>query len=118
MVNSKAFARANLCLSFLISVEVFVRRCSVAFTPKSKRRESRYFAENHLLPPLSRFNAMVSSNATSVCSDLVSESSSFDLPVLYTNDPQKVGHWLRDNVPCTGCTLGFDVEVSIVIKSV
>jgi hypothetical protein len=81
-----------------------------AYTSNSPKRESRYFAQETMLPPLLRIgvdgdNSVIPSR----------ESSDRDLSVLYTNDPKLVSRWLSDNIGTDGCTLGFDLEVSIVL---
>lgn len=44
----------------------------------------------------------------------VEELQSTIVPVTYTNDPRTVYKWFSDNLPYTGCTVGFDVEVRAI----
>jgi hypothetical protein len=78
-----------------------------AYTSNSPKRESRYFAQESMLPPLPRIDV---DNSV-----IPSRESDRDLSVLYTNDPKMVSRWLSDNIGNDGCTLGFDLEVSIVL---
>jgi hypothetical protein len=82
-------------------------RCTVsAFNSYSTRRESRYFAQESMLPPLPRID-----DENTITPARESDRS---LPILYTNDPKMVSRWLSDNIETNGCTLGFDLEVSTV----
>jgi hypothetical protein len=95
-----------LLASIFISCEMQGQtRCMVsAFTSSSPKRESRYFAQESMLPPLPRID--VENTVTPA------RESDRSLPVLYTNDPKLVSRWLSDNIETDGCTLGFDLEVS------
>ena len=83
---------------------------ALALTPRlaKKSREARYFTDECLIPPLEPYNTY--ENITTH-SDKIHLGP---LPVVYTNDPRTVAQWLSEHVqPSRGCTIGFDVEVSI-----
>lgn len=110
----------------------------VALQPKKKNNGSkRYFYSELTLPPLvsiqndpysllSKATTKQRVNSDDHYSHIFQSPSLYsvsDLPVIYTNDPKIVSRWLSDNIPSTGCTIGFDVEVSLAytdtyIKSV
>jgi len=85
--------------------------------PAQPRREaaSRYFTEYFEFPPLERCTTDSSSSNINQKGNRVMKRP--NLPVLYTNDPKSVSHWLSDNVPRSGCTLGFDMEVSVLLTN-
>lgn len=65
------------------------------------KRETRYFTEELVLPPLQP-----------IAQGTVNEYSK-SLPLLYTNDPKMISHWLAEHISHNGCVLGFDVEVGV-----
>jgi hypothetical protein len=71
----------------------------------SSRRETRYFSQQLVAPPLAPLADM--SN--------IESSHHQELPILYTNDPRVVSQWLQEHVDRNGCVLGFDVEVCSII---
>jgi hypothetical protein len=83
-----------------------------AYTSNSPKRESRYFAQESMLPPLLRIGVDGDNSVTPT------RESDRDLSVLYTNDPKMVSRWLSDNIGTNGCTLGFDLEVSTCCRIV
>jgi hypothetical protein len=93
----------------LITVGMLVTMVTMvtAYTSNSPKRESRYFAQESMLPPLPRIDV---DNSV-----IPSRESDRHLSVLYTNDPKMVSRWLSDNIGNDGCTLGFDLEVSNVL---
>jgi hypothetical protein len=98
-----------------ISIGMLVTMVSMvnAYTSTSKARkresQSRYFVQESMIPPLPRIDV---DGDNSVIPSRKRESDR-DLSVLYTNDPTIVSRWLSDNIGTDGCTLGFDLEVSI-----
>jgi hypothetical protein len=82
-----------------------------AYTSNSPKRESRYFAQESMLPPLLRIDVDVDVDN----SVTPTRESDRYLSVLYTNDPKMVSRWLSDNIGTDGCTLGFDLEVSSIV---
>lgn len=68
-----------------------------------------------MLPPLALCvpNA-VATNSTTIASS--EQQAGGSLPVVYTNDPSSVYKWLSNNLPFDGCTIGFDVEVSVSLS--
>jgi hypothetical protein len=109
---SMRMKRAILLTCILISCEMQGQgpaRCMVtAYTSSFPKRESRYFAQESMLPPLPRIDVDGDNSVTPT------RESDRGLPVLYTNDPKMVSRWLSDNIETNGCTLGFDLEVSTV----
>jgi hypothetical protein len=65
------------------------------------KQDDRYFIVKQMLPPLQR-------------DDVLTTLSGYgeSIPVTYTNSPEGVSTWLKENVLDGGCTIGFDVEVS------
>jgi hypothetical protein len=88
----------------LLMMALVCRRQSNAFVPHHDRQEFQYFNNHFVLPPLDKINT-----TTLVQGAMYDEDAL--LPVLYTNDPKQVTKWLIDNVPKSGCILGFDTEV-------
>jgi hypothetical protein len=73
----------------------------------------RFFTEGGVLPPLTRSEStLVSPNETQSIIPY-SEETARQIPVTYTNDPKSVYRWFSDNLPYTGCTIGFDIEVCL-----
>jgi hypothetical protein len=93
---------------FLISRLVIVmayQLFSPEFGDNSITRDStRYFNNEILLPPLICCANIAHGTTTPHASNM--------LHVQYTNHPMVVTRWFADNIPQTGCTVGFDVEVS------
>ena len=75
------------------------------------RRESRYFAVQQMLPPLSRDMASFENSTVTLP---YSSSHGEPLPVVYTNNPKVVTQWLSNHIPSSDGILGFDVEVSCI----
>lgn len=74
----------------------------------------RFFTECGILPPLTRSeSSLVFPNETQSTIPY-SEYTGRQIPVTYTNDPKSVYRWFSDNLPHTGCTIGFDVEVCLL----
>ena len=88
----------------------------IALTPTripTKSRETRYFTEECLIPPLKPLD---SARNASIYSDKIHFGA---LPVTYTNDPKTVSRWIADHIvdkTCTSTTttIGFDLEVSLL----
>jgi hypothetical protein len=76
---------------------------------------TRYFTQHGMLPPLALCvpNA-VATNSTTIASS--EQQAGGSLPVVYTNDPSSVYKWLSNNLPFDGCSIGFDVEVSVSLS--
>jgi hypothetical protein len=74
---------------------------------QSKERETRYFTEKCLIPPIQRCSNASQSAAAAIHFEA--------LPVVYTNDPKAVTRWIADHIPSEGCVLGFDLEVRKMI---
>lgn len=72
-------------------------------TRQTNERETRYFTEECLIPPIQRC-----SNESQTAADSINVEA---LPVVYTNDPKAVSRWIANHVPSEGCVLGFDLEV-------
>ena len=92
--------------------------CVKALTPrsassKSRPRETRYFTEECLIPPLQPLDDRHASNGNFTTSSLNSDKIHLGpLPVVYTNNPKTLAQWLAEHIPSTGhCTIGFDLEV-------
>lgn len=86
---------------------------------------TRYFTDKGFLPPLQGltlrpsgmsvvWNQTTADSFTTDTSSVLSLDGSSSVPVTYTNNPKSVYRWLSDNLPYEGCTIGFDVEVSIL----
>ena len=105
--------RLLLLLLLLLLFAPFQPSADALSSPAQPRREtaSRYFTEYFEYPPLERCS---SSDMNNEVNRVVMTRA--NLPVLYTNDPKSVSHWLSDNVPRSGCTLGFDMEVSQFVR--
>lgn len=79
------------------------------------KQDDRFFIVEQMLPALHR--EAVGKNLTFVSSDTDRPFSSYgdSIPVTYTNSPKGVSDWLAKNIPKEGVTIGFDVEVRIVL---
>ena len=73
-----------------------------------RRRNSRYFTEELILPPL----PLVRIPSTDMPSATIPYGGSHGraIPAIYTNSPLTISNWLSQNVSSSGCILGFDVE--------
>jgi hypothetical protein len=79
---------------------------------RSMRGSSRYFTVEQILPPLQSASSSFQNSTETIIP--YSRSKPFigrPLPVVYTNDPKHVSQWLSNNIPSSGGTIGFDVEV-------
>lgn len=94
-----------LYLIVLVPAEVFSLDVQ---TGLQSRRNSRYFTEELILPPLPLVQTQ-SSELTSV-SIPYGGSHNRAIPAIYTNSPLTISNWLAENVSTSGCILGFDVE--------
>lgn len=104
--------RTDLSLPFWLALVLCYRDGShlgpswgaLAFsTRQTNARETRYFTEECLIPPIQRC-----SNESQTAADSINVEA---LPVVYTNDPKAVSRWIANHVPSEGCVLGFDLEV-------
>lgn len=99
--------RRLLHLYFTVFVPVDVLSFNIHSGIQS-RRNSRYFTEELILPPLPLVRIP--------SSDLTSAAIPYGgchgraIPAVYTNSPLTISNWLSENISSSGCIIGFDVE--------